>query len=347
MSQFLNKAHLATVLLGTLAIDAGAGSQVATLDLQTPRMFDRFILRTTFDFEHGETAAQGQKFGGIYNIIQNARIEVNGADKRFMKTGRDLYVDGFKRDGREENNLNYSDLPERHIQNIEYCFSGAKSILGGIQVLDGVFALDLRHSEAGVNTFNSVQLILEIGTIHDVFDSVNSTAMTGLNIEVYGVELFHDEQSSKRLALDGKRYAEIVTKSENRKIADTALESVFNLALVGRTNQGVYLSDLTIYQVDADGRPIPFDDENAIVEVMIGDQDFCKMPIWQIRKMQSKARLQPVPPNILFVPLVQPQSGFGGLSPADLATGATLRIKANGENNETYLDLRKTYTYKV
>lgn len=350
MSKFINKAHAAMSLIGALAIQPNIGAQEVKMNLPTNVSYDRFVMRAKLNFAHGDEKAEDPLFGGVYNIIKDVCILINNTEPHYKKTGVNLYTDGFKRQGREHNKIDYSDLPDAFTQNIEYNFSGSETILGGVQVPDGVFGMDLRHTSQGNQTYNSVELVVNLGDIHAMFKTVNDTALESVTIEVYGLELFHDAASLKALAIDGKRYAELVLKEERRKVLDTAIADVFTLQAQGAQSNGIYLSDIEVVQLDEGGAPVPFTDENAVVKVKIAEFDFASYPVWMLRKLQNEKRVESVPPNMLIVPLVQGVTGLGGLSPAQMATGATLEIMGNeidGQEGATMLNVLKTYSYKI
>lgn len=350
MSRFINKPHACTYLLASLVFASGGAQQTIRETLADNVVYEKFILKVKPTFEHGEQKAKNPKFGGIYNLIKDVSICINTTEKHYQHSGMELYVDNFVKEGRERNGADYFDLPDSLVQNIDYNFNGRNSILGGVAVPNGAYALDLRHTSAGNQTFNSVELVVTSGQISDVFEQINDTALKDLTIEVYGVELFHNNQSRQRLAIDRQRYAELKPRKDARKIQDTAVINTFTLEPLGAASDGVNLSDIVIVQLDEAGMPVAFDNENEIVSVMIGEQEFYQNPIWNIRKDQNEARIEPVPPNVLIIPLVQFASGFGGLTPAELFAGATLELKANkndGQTGETCLHVLKSYTHKL
>lgn len=350
MSKFIQKAHLNAVLLGTITVANAGAAQLVKFDLPTNVMYDKITLRTKFGFKHGDDKAMNPKFGGIYNIFKDVCVNINNTEPHWEKTGVNLYTDNFRRSGRENNDLNYSNLPDEHIQNFDYCFQGSQSVLGGIAVPDGAFALDLRHTAAGNQTYNSVRLEMNLNPLSEIFNDVNDTAIETMTIEVWAAQLWHDAQSLQILSVTSKRYAEIITEEERKKVTDTELPCVFNIEMQGRIDQGVYLSDLEIVQVDEGGNPIAFDDENAVVSVKIGGETYCTSPIWALRKEQNDRRIEDVPPNMLFVPLIQRVTGLGGVSPTDLSQGVTLTVKANGMAGQTgavQMNVLKSFTYKT
>jgi len=330
---------------------AAAANNELIQAIETNNIYERFTLRTKVKFAHGENKARNPKFGGIYNLIKSAKIRYNNDADHFKVSATDLYVDTFTRSGRENNDVNYQNLPNELTHNIEYCFSGRQSILNGVTVPNAAFGLDLRHSqERGNQTFNSLNLHLEVGTIHDVFNDVNDTAIESITFEIWGEQLIHTQQSAEFYGVATTLYAETINKHDMKeKIADVTQPCEFTLEPVGERNQNVNLSDFTIVQLDQNSVAVPFDDDNAKLVIMVGEHEYCSTPIWRLRKSQNAARLQPMPPNVLHVTLRLSGTEFGGLGTRELFGNARIFVKANevqGQVGETQLRLLKTYTFK-
>jgi len=349
MSIYLNKPHSNAVLIATSVIALDNLAQSTKIDIPTDAIYERIILRLNGSFEHGATKAAQPKFGGIYNLLKSAAIVRNGSDRLWPVTGVKLYEDNFIRSGVEGNNLNYSDLPDKFTQNVAYPFSGRSSILGGVTVPDAAFALDLRHTAAGNQTYNSLRLHIEFGTLSDCFNQIADTALTNLTVEVWAIEQFHDAQTRKALEIEKTRHAEIIPIYEVKTVTDFTARTEFNLDALGDKPNGSYLSDIVVTQLDEQGNPVFFDDENALVCVTINGFDCSTYPVWLIREMQNKSRVGDLPPNMLLIPIKQVGTGMGGLSYSDLSANTKLEVQANsveGQTGETQLHVEKNYTLK-
>ena len=352
MSNLIPAPHQCLELIENIVVPVENGAQEIRRNLVTPKIFSHFVLRLKTEFNHGGDKASGQKFGGIYNLIKNASILLDSGEAHHKRSAADFYVDSFIREGMERNDLDYNNVPNEFTQNINYNFDGRGTVLGGAIIPDGAFALDLRHTSAGVNTFNSVELVLDIGTVHDVFQEVNDTSLSGLTIEVWGERIYHTDASRQRLGVKNTSYAETVTLHDIRKIDDVTLVNQFLLRPVNDPASAVGLSDVVIMQLDEGGNPIPFTDENAIISVLLGQEGaaYCQAPLWYWRDAQNRFRRQPLPPNMLHITTFQRATALGGISAEMLFNGVVLEVMANNIPNQdgaTKLIVQKNYAYKA
>lgn len=356
MTEFINRPHSNHVFLTSVALSAAelSSPNPVLIPLETNVMFERFIYRITPKMSHGDVKPKDPKYGGLYNLIQSASIRKNSnnEDVSFKMRAIDLYNDCFARTGREKNDFDYFNPPAEFTQNVQHCFSGRGHSVNNLAADDNLFGLDLRHTSAGVNTFNKVEIMMETGTLENVYHDVGDSVLDELTIEVFGVQMFHTQDSKTVYRLSGtSRYGEINSSHDDRRITDTSLTQVFNIEPVGTAQDNANLSDIIVTQLDDKGQPIAFNDENKKVIIKVGQFDYFSAPIWAIREDQNGQRIQPVPDNVLIIRPVMVGGLFAGLSNNELGVGAALCIDANGADGEEdsvpSLFLQKSYTRKL
>ncbi len=360
MSRLVSAIHKAPVLLASLTGLALLAGSIQKIDINQGGAYERFSYRLKTKVSAGETAPANPKFGGIYNLIKSSKIvRNNDTAARALMPAKFLYADTFNRSGRELNTFPYHDPTANggeHVQTIHHAFGGRNTALRGRIEANAAFALDLRYTNAGSGTFSSVELHLELGSLADVYEQVGDLSLDVFEIEVWGVEIINTPQSELALGLISQtgqrvRYAEMINQYDyETNIVDVTKTVDFNLPSVGVPNDNIWLSDVTVLQLDEAGLPVAFDDDNARVVITVNGLEYSSTPIWQIKEQQNAVRLEEVPPNQLNINFNAAGGIFGGLGPNQLFNNAKISIIPNvveGQTGKTCLEVQKCYSAKV
>lgn len=354
MSRLINAVHKSAVLITVLTGLAAVTGSTQNVNLNLNGAYERLEYRVKTEVSVGEVAPSKPKFGGIYNLIKSSKIVLNNdTAPRSLMPAKFLYADTFGRSGRENNAFPYqspTDNDGRFTQTVSHVFAGSNTPLKGRIEHNSVFGLDLRHGNAGAATFSSVQLEIQLGELSDVYEVVGDLSLDTLEIEVWATQIFNTVETAQILGVSDKRYAEVLNQYDEKKVSDITQGVTVDLPPVGVPNDRIYLADVTILQLDENGAPVAFDDEDARVLVQINGLEYSSTPIWKLREEQNSRRLEAVPPNMLSVDFNAAGGIFGGLGPDQLFDNATITVVANnvaGQTGETCLYVKRCYSAKA
>lgn len=269
---------------------------------------------------------------GVLALIRSMEFEINGTSGHYTTSGRHLLAQMIHDEAVTPTGYAPIDITQMS-QTIQICFPYRFDLPLMQEQLAGF--LHLANTQNDPTRIQSVNLLVDWGSINDIFNDAGCMSVTAASLVVEGTSLQSDIVP----------HVGSVYKREYRTVEETYSRSHVsgNVKILEiPREQGLVLKNLIFVQT-RNGVPVPFGDGTMVIKH--GTTTLDSLPLWKVRDRQNKPRLVDVPSNMLFHDFAERSFMNDGITDAQIAGTDKIQVTLPAFVNSG--DVGDTAVYKI